>query len=107
MLAQQFMSAAEKEGEQIWEMPLVGDYWQLIKSQVADLRNISLKRWGGAITAALFLESFVEGKPWIHLDIAGPAYTEQQTSPVNPFGASGFGTRTVLRYLENIGLKNK
>lgn len=107
MLAQQFMSAAEKEGEQIWEMPLVGDYRQLIKSQVADLRNISLKRWGGAITAALFLESFVEGKPWIHLDIAGPAYTEQQTSPVNPFGASGFGTRTILRYLENIGLKNK
>jgi leucyl aminopeptidase len=107
LLAQQFMTAAEKEGEQIWEMPLVGDYRQLVKSKIADLRNISLKRWGGAITGALFLEPFVEGKPWIHLDIAGPAYTEQQTSPVNPFGASGFGVRTILRYLENIGLKSK
>jgi len=101
-LSQKFMLAAEKEGEQIWEMPLVADYRQLIKSQIADLRNISLKRWGGAITAALFLEPFVEGRSWIHLDIAGPAYTEHQTSPVNPFGASGFGTRTILRYLENI-----
>jgi len=106
-LAQQFMFAAEKEGEQIWEMPLANDYRQLVKSQVADLRNISLKRWGGAITAALFLESFVDGRPWIHLDIAGPAYTEHQTSPVNPFGASGFSTRTVLRYLENVELKSK
>jgi leucyl aminopeptidase len=101
-LAEQLMIAAQKEGEQVWPMPLIDDYRSLIKSAIADIRNTSLKRWGGAITAALFLEAFVEKTPWIHLDIAGPAYSEQQVNPVNPVGASGSATRLLLRFLRDL-----
>jgi len=102
LLAEEILKAAQIEGEQMWPMPLVEDYRQLIKSQIADIRNISLKRWGGAITAALFIEAFVDNKSWVHLDIAGPAYSEQQVNPVNPVGGSGAATRTIIRYLQNI-----
>ncbi len=101
-LANELTAAAGKEGELVWELPLVNDYRDFIKSSVADVRNISVKRWGGAITAALFLQEFVTGKAWAHIDIAGPSYTEQMTNPVNPAGASGFATRTILRYLQNL-----
>ena len=100
--AEQLIISAQKEGEQVWPMPLTEDYRPLIKSAIADIRNTSLKRWGGAITAALFLESFVEKTPWIHLDIAGPAYSEQQVNPVNPVGASGAATRMLLRFLRDL-----
>lgn len=99
--AEQVLLAAQKEGEQVWPMPLVDDYRPLIKSAIADIRNTSLKRWGGAITAALFLEAFVGKTPWVHLDIAGPAYAEQQVNPVNPIGASGSATRLLLRFLRD------
>jgi len=106
-LAEEFMVAAQKEGEQVWPMPLVSDYRSLLKSAIADLRNISLKRWGGAITAALFLENFVGKTAWIHLDIAGPAYSEQQVNPVNPVGASGAATRAILRFLRDLKTKKE
>ena len=62
-------------GEPVWQLPMFPDvYDELIKSEVADIKNVGEGRWGGAITAAKFLEQFVDGKPWTHLDIAGPAF---------------------------------
>jgi len=80
-------------------MPLENEYLEMIKSDVADMKN-SGGRWGGAITAALFLREFVEeGIPWAHLDIAGPALVENDR-PYRPAGGTGVMVRTLLRYLE-------
>ncbi|MDZ7587183.1 MAG: M17 family metallopeptidase, partial [Patescibacteria group bacterium] len=93
--------AAQEAGEKVWSLPLVKEYKEFLKSPVADLRNISKVKYGGAITAALFLEEFVDNVPWVHLDIAGPAYAEKDT-PLVPQGGSGFGVRTILNFLENL-----
>lgn len=95
-------TASAEVGEAVWPMPLVKDYQELLKSEIADVRNISTSKYGGAITAALFLKEFVDPKtPWVHLDIAGPAFNEKDT-PFIPHGGSGFGVRTVLNLLENL-----
>jgi leucyl aminopeptidase len=100
-LAQSLMDAAGRSGELVWRMPLVFEYRELLKSPVADLKNISGGRYGGAITAALFLEEFVgEGTSWAHLDIAGPAWAEKDMS-VSPKGGTGFGVRMILEYLRS------
>ena len=72
----------------MWHMPLDDDYKEYLKSAFADLPNIG-GRWGGAITAAKFLEEFVEGKPWVHLDIAGTAWLDD--------GEAVYGERSVGR----------
>lgn len=72
------------------------DYGRLIESDVADLKNTG-GRWAGAITAGKFLEHFVD-YPWIHLDIAGPAYLDEPR-PYRPRGGTGFGVRLVVEYL--------
>jgi leucyl aminopeptidase len=82
----------------MWPMPLWEDYLELIEGEVADLKN-SGGRWGGAITAALFLKEFTQGVPWVHLDIAGPAWSEKVTA-CSLKGATGFGVTSVLRFLE-------
>jgi leucyl aminopeptidase len=93
------LSAAKAQGEKVWPMPLENEYLEMIKSDVADMKN-SGGRWGGAITAALFLREFVdEGIPWAHLDIAGPALVESDR-PYRPAGGTGVMVRTLLRYLE-------
>jgi leucyl aminopeptidase len=93
------MEAAQKEGEKLWPLPLEDDYWDMIKSDVADMKN-SGGRYGGAITAALFLREFVDpGIRWAHLDIAGPALVESD-KPYRPAGGTGVMVRTLLRYLE-------
>jgi len=93
------LSAARAQGEKVWPMPLENEYMDMIKSDVADMKN-SGGRWGGAITAALFLREFVEdGIPWAHLDIAGPALVENDR-PYRPAGGTGVMVRTLLRYLE-------
>ncbi|MDQ1341255.1 MAG: leucyl aminopeptidase [Campylobacterota bacterium] len=77
---------------------------KLLKSEVADISNISSSRYGGAITAALFLSEFIEEEykdKWLHLDIAGPAYVEQEWG-CNPFGAGGAGVRMVVEWLKNL-----
>ena len=66
-----------------------------IRSEVADIKNVGEGRWGGAITAAKFLEEFVAGKPWVHLDIAGPAFLES-SKPYLDSGATGYGVRTLV-----------
>jgi leucyl aminopeptidase len=80
----QWMEAAAEEGEKMWRLPLDDEYKELLKSPFADLHNIG-GRSGGAITAALFLKEFADPLPWIHLDIAGTAYVEEN----KPFLAKG------------------
>ncbi len=101
-LASKVKSAAFSAGEKVWELPLERDYKKLNKSDVADIANIPSSRYGGTITAALFLQEFVGNTPWIHFDIAGPAFAEKP-SGLHPKGGTGFGVRTVLKLLENKG----
>jgi leucyl aminopeptidase len=101
-LAQELVDAGSAVGEPIWQMPLWSDYTSLIESKVADVKNVG-KRYGGAITAALFLSEFVDDTPWVHLDIAGPAFLEQ-AHDLGPSGATGVPTRALVRFvLERAG----
>ncbi len=94
-LARDVQDAAERAGEKLWPMPLEDEYSSMIKSTTADLKNVHGKsRSGGAIVAGLFLAEFTD-KPLVHLDIAGPAYTEQATA-LGPVGGTGFGVRTLV-----------
>ena len=88
-------SAADVCGEPIWQLPMFPEFGEQIRSEVADIKNVGEGRWGGAITAAKFLEEFVQGKPWVHLDIAGPAFLESSKSWLEA-GGSGFGVRTLV-----------
>ncbi|MCX2726348.1 leucyl aminopeptidase [Thermomicrobium sp. 4228-Ro] len=92
------LRAASEVGERMWPLPLWDEYRDLLRSEHADLKNTA-GRWGAAINAALFLREFTDGRPWLHLDIAGPAWSEQP-GPFGPPGATGHGVRTLLRFLE-------
>jgi leucyl aminopeptidase len=96
-LAQELVAAGTEVGEPIWQMPLWSDYKSLIESKVADVKNIG-KRYGGAITAALFLAEFVGDTPWVHLDIAGPAFHES-ANDLGPAGATGVPVRALVRFV--------
>lgn len=86
-------------GEKLWELPLANEYKDKLKSTVADVKNISGTRYGGAINGALFLQEFVpEHTPWAHIDIAGPAFAEKD-APLAPHGATGYGVGLILGYL--------
>lgn len=97
-LAAEIQGAAERSGERIWRLPLAPEYDDKLKSKIADIKNIG-DRWGGAITAALFLQHFVTIKRWAHLDIAGPALA-RKVHGVASEGGSGFGVRTLVRFVE-------
>ncbi len=99
-LTRTLLNAAEKSGERFWQLPLVKEYKEYIKSDVAHLRNIPKIRYGDSISAGLFLQEFVGETPWLHLDIAGPAWAERDSVPYMPRGATGFGVRTLARLLE-------
>ena len=99
-LAERVMRCAQESGEKLWQLPLVKEYREDIKSSVADIKNIGGGH-GGAITAALILQEFVEEIPWAHLDIAGPAYTDRDIATC-PKGGTGFGVRTLLRFLMTV-----
>jgi leucyl aminopeptidase len=93
--------AASRSGETMWPMPLYTEYAEHIKSDVADFKNTGI-RWGGAITAALFLKEFVRpGLRWAHIDIAGPAFGDKEYSYMKK-GGSGVGVRTLIRYLTDL-----
>jgi len=94
-------TAAYEEGEKVWELPLEKDYKDMNKSDVADIANIPSSRYGGTITAALFLQEFIANTPWIHFDIAGPAYANKAQA-LTPKGGTGFGVRTMLKYIEGV-----
>ncbi|WP_456824217.1 leucyl aminopeptidase [Cellulomonas sp. P5_E12] len=93
------VAAAETSGEQFWPMPLPADLRAGLKSKVADLANIA-DRFGGMLTAGIFLQEFVGQTPWAHLDIAGPAYNERAAHGYTPVGGTGVGVRTLLALLE-------
>ena len=103
-LTQQIIESSKRTSEDVWELPLTDDYMDMIKSDVADMRNIGIGRAAGTITAAAFLRNAVEKTPWLHLDIAGVAWTQVATKdkPYNPKGATGFGVRLITDYLQNI-----
>ncbi|ANH79118.1 leucyl aminopeptidase [Candidatus Chlamydia sanziniae] len=100
ILAQDLLEASAETSESLWRLPLVEKYEQALHSDIADMKNIGNNR-AGAITAALFLQRFLEETPvaWAHLDIAGTAYHEKEEDSF-PKYASGFGVRCILYYLE-------
>lgn len=98
-LAVRVVEAAERAGEPAWRLPVGDEYKEQLKSKVADLKNIG-GRPGGTITAAVFLQQFVEDTPWVHLDIAGTAWDYTEKSYV-PKGPSGVGARTLLELVRN------
>jgi leucyl aminopeptidase len=89
------LAAASRAGEQFWELPLFKEYKKGIESDIADLKNISGSRYGGAITAAVFLSQYVGEAAWAHLDIAGPARW-RETAGEQVKGASGVAVRTLI-----------
>jgi len=102
-LTNDMLNFADKAGEKIWHMPLPKEYRKLNQSKVADVRNIPSTRLGGAITAALFLQEFINKDiKWAHLDIAGPSYVERPLNAYTPMGGSGFGVRMLLEWLKNM-----
>jgi leucyl aminopeptidase len=98
-LVRGLLKAGDDSGEPGWELPLWKDYRRNIESTVADVKNIG-PRWGGAITAGLFLQEFVGDVPWAHLDVAATAFAEAG-SLFWPRGATGAPMRTVVRYVED------
>ena len=90
----QVRGAADRVGERVWPLPLPTDYRKSIDSPIADIKNVG-PREGGAITAGLFLQEFVDGVPWAHVDIAGPAFLGNEDGYM-PKGGTGFGVRTLL-----------
>lgn len=102
-LARALGRAAEAGGERVWRMPLVEDYRASLDSEIADLRHIARdgRTGGGSIVAALFLREFTGGRRWAHLDIAGPGRAERDEHEVTK-GATGFGARILLRWLETL-----
>ena len=99
LLADQLKNAADLAGEKMWQMPLEDKYFEGLKSQIADMKNVG-PRQAGSITAALFLKQFVNETPWAHLDIAGPAWIDQE-SGINNAGATGFPVRTLVNWVCN------
>jgi leucyl aminopeptidase len=99
-LASKYLDAAEGEGESFWRMPLDTDLRPSLKSPIADLKHIG-GRYGGSITAALFLKEFVDETTWMHLDIAGPAFVDRAHGRL-PKGGTGFGVATGVRFLEGL-----
>ncbi len=92
------IAACRRTGERVWRLPLDDDYKEQLKSQVADCKNVGGK-WGGAITAAKFLEQFVGATPWIHLDIAGPSWCDSDNA-TRDAGGTGCFVRTLVALVE-------
>jgi leucyl aminopeptidase len=100
----QLVQAGREEGEPLWQLPLWSEYRRHIESSVADVKNVG-NRYGGAITAALFLKEFVGDVPWAHLDVAGTAFSDRG-NPYWPRGATGAPARTFIRFVETQAERN-
>jgi leucyl aminopeptidase len=98
-LMNELKRAGDRTYERVWPLPLYEEYEKLIKSEVADVKNVG-GRWGGAITAAWFLKKFVRDYKWVHLDIAGTAILEEPQEYA-PKGGSGIGVRLLVEFLRN------
>jgi leucyl aminopeptidase len=95
-LVKRWMGTAESTGEDMWRLPLNARLREQLKSSIADMRNTG-DRYGGAITAGLFLKTFVKDTPWVHVDIAGPA-SASTARPSQPKGGTGFAVATIVEY---------
>jgi leucyl aminopeptidase len=101
-LIEKLKASGDKTGERVWELPMYEEFDNAVKSDIADLKNISSPGVGaGTITAAAFLKAFVGDNPWAHLDIAGMAWSKEE-KPYTPKGAAGFGVRLLIDYLKNL-----
>ena len=98
-LAANLLAASQAEGEPLWRMPLPDQYNKQIDSMIADMKNTGT-RAGGSITAALFIQRFVNNVPWAHLDIASTAWKKPSTVPTIPDGATGYGVRLLNRLVQ-------
>jgi leucyl aminopeptidase len=98
--ADAYMEAASASGESYWRMPLDAELKTSLKSDVADLKHTG-SRYGGSITAALFLQEFIGKTRWVHLDIAGPSYVDHAHGR-HPKGGTGFGVATGVSFLEHL-----
>ena len=96
-------AAARFSGEPMWTMPFERSYRKQLKSTIADIKNIG-DRFGGAITAALFLSEFVDDRPWVHLDVAGPARADKAEHYISA-GGTGFGVRTLVELAREMAAK--
>jgi leucyl aminopeptidase len=100
--SQHFLAMAERSGESFWPMPLPQELRASLDSPVADMANIG-DRMGGMLVAGLFLKEFIAEKmPWLHLDIAGPAYNEGVAHGYTPIGGTGVALRTLVALAEDV-----
>jgi leucyl aminopeptidase len=97
---EQFTQSLRKSGEKMWRLPVDEEYREMLKSNIADMMNVG-GRWGGAVTAAMFLKEFVGDTPWIHLDIAGVAWMED-TKPWIAKGPSGVPVRSLVEFVQDL-----
>jgi leucyl aminopeptidase len=98
---EKFANAVTEAGEKMWRLPLGDEYLEAMRSSIADLQNTG-GRWGGASTAAAFLKEFAEDTPWIHLDIAGTAWMDDN-KPWIAKGPSGIAVRTLIEFTRELG----
>lgn len=100
---QRFLGAMRISGENFWRLPCTDDYKDTIKSQIADIMNTGGSRWGGAISAAMFLKEFAGDTPWVHLDIAGCAWNDE-IKPWQTKGPSGIAVRSVIEWVRSFAI---
>ena len=96
-LVRNLIDTAESVGEKYWELPMFKEYFDCLKSDIADMKNTG-SRQGGASIAGIFLKEFVKNVKWAHIDIAGTAFLEKPQGECGK-GASGAGVRTLLSYI--------
>ncbi|HZS27759.1 MAG TPA: aminopeptidase, partial [Candidatus Angelobacter sp.] len=96
---QHFTNALQRSGEKFWRLPLDQEYLDMIRSNIADIMNTG-GRWGGASTAAVFLKEFAEETPWVHLDIAGTAWIDENKSWIAK-GPSGIAVRSLVEFVKS------
>ena len=97
-LTKEIIKAANENGEKYWELPLYEEYFESLKSDIADMKNTG-SRYGGASAAGVFLKNFVKNKNWAHMDIAGTAHIDKPQYDILKKGATGAGVRTLLGWL--------
>jgi leucyl aminopeptidase len=98
-LVERILDAGSRSGEYLWQLPLVEEYREGLKSQVADIKNITGTRWGGAISAGLFLKDFVKNESWVHVDLSGCWSASERD--YRPAGATGEGPRWLLDWINS------
>ncbi|CAN5711607.1 hypothetical protein BH10CHL1_BH10CHL1_08310 [soil metagenome] len=97
------LASADRTGERLWPMPMYDEYMDAIKSDIAEVKN-SGGRTQGVATSAKFIEHFTEGYPWAHLDIAAMVWTQSESEPTIPKGATGYGVRLLVDFVQTFSL---